>query len=84
MSGDAGPPVGGSYLIPPSVGGLCEGVITMPSASCALSLIFLLYSRIARDITGVGVGAKFCDKIIFTPFAANTSMQVLSAGSLNA
>ena len=27
----AGPPCGGLYLIPPSSGGLCEGVITMPS-----------------------------------------------------
>ncbi len=29
----AGPPCGGLYLKPPSVGGLCEGVTTMPSAS---------------------------------------------------
>ena len=29
----AGPPWGGLYLKPPSSGGLCEGVITMPSAS---------------------------------------------------
>ena len=29
----AGPPVGGLYLNPPSSGGLCEGVMTMPSAS---------------------------------------------------
>jgi hypothetical protein len=28
----AGPPLGGLYLKPPSSGGLCEGVITMPSA----------------------------------------------------
>ena len=27
----AGPPWGGLYLNPPSVGGLCEGVITIPS-----------------------------------------------------
>ena len=29
----AGPPFGGLYLKPPSSGGLCEGVMTMPSAS---------------------------------------------------
>ena len=29
----AGPPSGGLYLKPPSVGGLCEGVTTIPSAS---------------------------------------------------
>ena len=29
----AGPPDGGLYLKPPSSGGLCEGVITTPSAS---------------------------------------------------
>ena len=28
----AGPPLGGLYLKPPSSGGLCEGVMTMPSA----------------------------------------------------
>jgi hypothetical protein len=31
--GIAGPPCGGLYLMPPSSGGLCEGVMTMPSAS---------------------------------------------------
>ena len=29
----AGPPLGGLYLKPPSSGGLCDGVMTMPSAS---------------------------------------------------
>ena len=29
----AGPPAGGLYLKPPSSGGLCEGVMTTPSAS---------------------------------------------------
>ena len=28
----AGPPCGGLYLKPPSAGGLCDGVTTMPSA----------------------------------------------------
>src|SRR5262249_29114421 len=31
----AGPPWGGLYLNPPSAGGLCEGVMTMPSARCS-------------------------------------------------
>ena len=50
----AGPPWGGLYLKPPSSGGLCDGVITMPSArararrrGCGV--------RIACEITGVGV-----------------------------
>ena len=32
MSAPAGPPCGGLYLKPPSSGGLCDGVTTMPSA----------------------------------------------------
>src|SRR5207249_4451046 len=28
----AGPPLGGLYLMPPSSGGLCDGVMMMPSA----------------------------------------------------
>ena len=36
MSSSAGPPLGGLYLKPPSSGGLCEGVMTMPSASPVL------------------------------------------------
>ena len=32
----AGPPLGGLYLKPPSSGGLCEGVMTTPSASSYL------------------------------------------------
>ena len=33
----AGPPEGGLYLKPPSSGGLCDGVITTPSASPAVA-----------------------------------------------
>ena len=32
----AGPPLVGLYLKPPSAGGLCDGVITMPSAEPSL------------------------------------------------
>ena len=51
----AGPPCGGLYLKPPSEGGLCEGVMTMPSARpCALPREALCL-RIACESTGVGV-----------------------------
>ena len=53
ISGDAGPPLGGSYLMPPSVGGLWDGVMTIPSASLPPER---LCARIARETTGVGVG----------------------------
>ena len=48
----AGPPFGGLYLNPPSCGGLCEGVITIPSA---FALPNLLCSKIAKETRGVGV-----------------------------
>ena len=54
MSVPAGPPSGGLYLKPPSGGGLCEGVTTMPSARPA-RLPVALCARIARDTAGVGV-----------------------------
>ncbi len=44
----AGPPLGGLYLKPPSSGGLCDGVITMPSARCSRRP--RLWTRIAREI----------------------------------
>ena len=37
----AGPPLGGLYLKPPSSGGLCDGVMTMPSL-CGLPLFAAL------------------------------------------
>ena len=49
----AGPPVGGLYLKPPSSGGLCDGVMTIPSASCDVRP--RLWVRIACEIAGVGV-----------------------------
>ena len=45
-------------LNPPSSGGLCEGVRTMPSAR--RSPRSRLWTRIARDMTGVGVTPSFC------------------------
>src|SRR5258705_426872 len=55
ISVSAGPPLGGLYLKPPSSGGLCDGVITTPSAS-PLSRP-LLCVRMAREITGIGGSA---------------------------
>jgi hypothetical protein len=49
----AGPPLGGLYLKPPSRGGLCDGVMMMPSASPSRRPS--LCERIARDSAGVGV-----------------------------
>ena len=55
MSVPAGPPCGGLYLKPPSVGGLCEGVTTMPSARLPSSSAAPLSRRIACETAGVGV-----------------------------
>ena len=52
ISVPAGPPSGGLYLKPPSEGGLCDGVTTMPSARGPPPA---LWARIARDTAGVGV-----------------------------
>src|SRR6476620_7922144 len=53
MSVPAGPPSGGLYLHPPSEGGLCDGVTTIPSAGGRRP--DALWARIARDRAGVGV-----------------------------
>jgi hypothetical protein len=50
----AGPPCGGLYLKPPSAGGLCDGVTTMPSASPPPSA-GRVGARIACETAGVGV-----------------------------
>lgn len=47
------PAVRGLYLNPPSAGGLCEGVTTMPSARPPVRS--RLYVRIACETAGVGV-----------------------------
>ena len=49
----AGPPLGGLYLKPPSRGGLCEGVTTMPSARP--DVLPWLARRMACETAGVGV-----------------------------
>src|SRR3954465_448147 len=50
----AGPPVGGLYLKPPSSGGLCDGVMTMPSARGPPS--WRLWGGIACEAAGCGGG----------------------------
>src|ERR1700719_4237303 len=52
----AGPPLGGLYLKPPSAGGLCDGVMTMPSDRCSRRP--LLYLKMACEMTGVRVLAQ--------------------------
>src|ERR1700709_928409 len=71
ISVPAGPPSGGLYLKPPSVGGLCEGVTTTPSARFVVRP--RLYARIARLIDGVGVYPSRESIVTATPFAAKTS-----------
>ncbi len=75
----AGPPLGGSYLKPPSAGGLCDGVTTMPSASALVRP--RLWPRIACETAGVGVHSSSPAIIVSTPFAARTSSALANAGA---
>ena len=75
----AGPPWGGLYLKPPSPGGLCDGVTTMPSAVPRPPP--RLWVRIACEITGVGVAPSSASSTTSTPWAASTSTIVRVAGS---
>jgi hypothetical protein len=82
----AGPPWGGLYLKPPSRGGLCDGVMTMPSASPAPAPpaagdTAALNAMIARDSAGVGVYCPSAWTRVSTPFAASTSSAERSAGA---
>ncbi len=78
MEVSAGPPSGGLYLMPPSSGGLCDGVITMPSASPWFRP--RLCVRMACEMTGVGTGPPPSDTTTSTPLATSTSSAVRSAG----
>ncbi len=75
----AGPPEGGLYLMPPSRGGLCEGVTTMPSAVPPRRS--RLCVRIACETAGVGVYPPASSISTVTPLAASTSSAVAVAGS---
>ena len=74
----AGPPCGGLYLKPPSVGGLWDGVITIPSARSLGP--DALYVRIAWDSAGVGVKPPRESSRVRTPLAASTCSAVSCAG----
>src|SRR6201999_3719461 len=74
----AGPPLGGLYLKPPSYGGLCDGVTTMPSASACVRP--RLYVRIAWLTAGVGVKRSAESIIATTSLAASTSRAAPHAG----
>jgi len=79
MSVPAGPPSGGLYLKPPSGGGLCDGVTTIPSARSPRPE--LLCARIAWDTAGVGVYPPRASAMTRTPLAASTSSALTWAGS---
>ena len=79
MSVPAGPPSGGLYLKPPSDGGLCEGVTTIPSARGPGRPA--LWARMARDTAGVGVYPPRASTSTRTPLAASTSSALTWAGS---
>src|SRR6516165_5069699 len=69
ISCPAGPPSGGLYLNPPSEGGLCDGVTTMPSARAPVP--DELCARIALDTAGVGVYPPRASHSTLTPLAAS-------------
>ena len=76
----------GSYLKPPSVGGLWDGVTTMPSARPSpvkrwVPSAARLWVRMAWDTTGVGVKSSRESMRTVTPLATSTSMAVFQAGS---
>ncbi len=77
----AGPPWGGSYLMPPSAGGLWLGVMTMPSASPRSRS--RLCSRMAKETAGVGVYFVAAMRTS-TPLATSTSTTEIHAGVLSA
>jgi hypothetical protein len=79
ISVPAGPPSGGLYLKPPSGGGLCDGVTTIPSARGAPG--DALWTRMARDTAGVGVYPPRASISTRTPLAASTSSALTVAGS---
>ncbi len=77
----AGPPLGGLYLKPPSSGGLCDGVTTMPSARWRQLSFGRLATMIACEMAGVGVYPSAASTRTSTPFATSTPSAVRVAGS---
>ena len=78
----AGPPWGGLYFTPPSWGGLCDGVTTIPSAAALAPA--RLWVRIACEIAGVGVKPSSASTMTSTPWAQSTSTMLCAAGSESA
>ena len=77
----AGPPFGGLYLKPPSRGGLCDGVTTMPSARPA-SVVPAVVRRGSRGRPPAwGCTGRRRRPAPVTPLAASTSSAVAQAGS---
>ena len=79
----AGPPWGGLYFTPPSWGGLCDGVTTIPSRGSAPAPL-RLWVRIAWEIAGVGVKPSSASTMTSTPWAQSTSTMLCAAGSESA
>ena len=77
----AGPPLGGLYLKPPSSGGLCDGVTTIPSASRRQLSLGRFAVMIAWESAGVGVKPSKASTRTSTPFATRTPSAVRVAGS---
>src|SRR3982751_2600598 len=79
----AGPPLGGLYLKPPSRGGLCDGVTTMPSARPVFLpvLLPLFDRRVAWLPDGVGVYRWAAATSTVTSLATSTSSALVQAGS---
>ena len=80
--GAGGPAVGRVAPNPPSDGGLCEGVTTIPSARTPEGpASSALCARMANDSAGVGVYPPRASTSTRTPLAASTSSALTWAGS---
>ena len=77
----AGPPCGGLYLKPPSRGGLCDGVTTMPSARPRPSRPRLWREDRVRQRRGRGVAVAGCRPARSRRWRRSTSSAVAHAGS---
>ena len=74
----AGPPLVGLYLKPPSSGGLCDGVMTMPSARCSRAAAVVTQNRARDHRRRRNPSSRWMT--VCTPLAASTSSAVRCAG----